>query len=224
MCCAEPSGRWGSESRHREAPGQVPDRECLVLAPTFLEYLAARRAAPSATVVRSGVGLATWRGSPQGSTIVVCGLAGGLRAGLAPGTVLIPREVGSPGGQVLACDAELTDRLVSAARRLGYDPVEGRLLTAPALVTGPDREDWANRGFVAADMETGLLAGRGYRVATVRVVLDSADRPIAEDWVRAGRAVLHPGLWRELVWMGRFAPTFAFRAARVLGSALNEDG
>src|SRR6266478_2268237 len=92
----------------------------------------------------------------------------------------------------------------------------GPLLTAQSLITGGDRRDWSQRGFVAADMETGLLAGRNLRVATIRVVLDSPERGISPDWLRPTRALLQPPLWRELFWLSRVAPQYALRAAHVL--------
>jgi hypothetical protein len=69
---------------------------------------------------------------------------------------------------------------------------------------------------VAADMETGLLAGRNLRVATIRVVLDSPEHGISSDWLRPTRALLQPPLWRELFWLSRVAPLYALRAAHVL--------
>ena len=69
-------------------------------------------------------------------------------------------------------------------------------------------------------METGLLAAGDLRVATVRVVLDSPERDIARDWLSPADALCQPKLWRELLWLGRVAPSYALRAARVLRVAL----
>ncbi|MDQ2762735.1 MAG: hypothetical protein M3Y74_11325, partial [Chloroflexota bacterium] len=60
-----------------------------ILAPTWLEYRAARRMLPEAGVTRAGVRLARWHGAREGSSVVVCGLAGALTPGLRPGTILI---------------------------------------------------------------------------------------------------------------------------------------
>jgi hypothetical protein len=191
-----------------------------ILAPTFLEYWAARHTLAGSEVVRSGVRLSSWRGAPEGTAVVICGLAGGLRADLAPGTVAIPSRVGLPDGSIMSCDAALVDALSSAARALHLNLDTGPLLTAPRLVTGADRQRWAACGFAAADMETGLLAARGLRVATVRVILDSENRGIAEEWLRPGRAILRPALWSELFWLCRAAPSYSLRAARVLRAGL----
>jgi len=167
-----------------------------------------------------GVRLARWKGARQGSVVVVCGLAGALAPGLRPGTVLIPEWVGLADGGIVHCDPALVQALVTAAHTLHFRPDTGPLLTAQSLIAGGDRHDWFQRGFVAADMETGFLAGRNLRVATVRVVLDSPEHGISPDWLRPTRALLQPALWRELFWLSRVAPQYALRAARVLKAGL----
>ena len=191
-----------------------------ILAPTWLEYRAARRMLPEAGVTRAGVRLARWHGAREGSSVVVCGLAGALTPGLRPGTILIPERVGLPDGQVVRCDPALVHALTAAARALGFQPNTGPLLTARSLVVGTARDDWARRGFVAADMETGLLTARNLRVATVRVVLDSPDRGISREWLRPAEAMLRPKLWGELFWLCRVAYPYALRAATVLKGGL----
>jgi hypothetical protein len=114
------------------------------------------------------------------------------------------------------CDPTLVQALVTAARTLHFRPDTGPLLTTQSLIVGGNRRDWSQQGFVAADMETGLLAGRNLRVATVRVVLDSPEHGISPDWLRPTRALLQPPLWRELFWLSRMAPQYALRAAHVL--------
>jgi hypothetical protein len=191
-----------------------------ILAPTLLEYRAVRRTLADADVRWAGVSLARWKRARDGSIVVVCGLAGALTPGLLPGTVLIPELVGLPDGRTVYCDVELVHALVAAARTLGFEPDTGPLLTAPSLVVGAARQEWAERGFVAADMETGLLAERHLRVATIRVVLDSPDHGISRQWLRPAGALLRPRLWGELFWLCRAAPPYALRAARVLKAGL----
>jgi hypothetical protein len=191
-----------------------------ILAPTLVEYWAVRRTLPTAATIWAGVGLAHWQGAREGSSVVVCGLAGALVPGLRPGTVLVPELVALPDGRTMRCAPELVHVLVTAARTLGFQPDTGPLLTAPSLVVGRARQEWADRGFVAADMETGLLADKSLRVATIRVVLDSPEQGISRDWLRPADALLRPRLWRELFWLCRVAPPYALRAARVLKVAL----
>ena len=146
-----------------------------ILAPTFLEYWAVRRTLPHARACWAGVRLARWKGVGQGSIVVVCGLAGALVPGLLPGTVLKPEWVCLADGRIMHCDPALVQALVTAAHTLHFRPDTRPLLTAQSLVVGRERHDWSQQGFVAADMETGLLAERNLRVATVRVVLDNPE-------------------------------------------------
>ena len=167
-------------------------RNMEILAPTFLEYWAVRRhtrTLPHAHTSWAGMRLARWKGTPQNSIVVVCGLAGALAPGLPPGTVLIPDRVGLADGSIMHCDPVLVQALVAAARNLHFRPDTGPMLTARSLIVGGDRHDWYQRGFVAADMETGLLAGQNLRVATIRVVLDSPEHGISQDWLRPARAL-----------------------------------
>jgi hypothetical protein len=187
-----------------------------ILTPTFLEYWAVRRTLPYAQASWTGMRLARWKGARQGTTVIVCGLAGALLPGMPPGTVLIPDWVGLADGRIMQCDTTLVEALVTAARTLHFQPDTRPLLTAQSLIVGSDRQDWSERGFVAADMEAGLLAGRHLRVATIRVLLDSPEHSISPDWLRPTRALLQPQLWQELFWLSRVAPRYALRAAHVL--------
>ena len=148
--------------------------------------------------------------------VVVCGLAGSLAPGLRPGTVLIPERVGFVDGRSMQCDPTLVQALMTAAHTLHFRFDSGPLLTASSLIVGDERSKWFQQGFVAADMETSLLAGQNLRVATIRVVLDSPEHGISSDWLRPTRALRQPALWREMYWLSRAAPHYALRAAQVL--------
>jgi hypothetical protein len=198
-------------------------RSVEILAPTFFEYLAVRSMLPRAHVSWAGMRLARWKGACQGSIVVVCGLAGALAPGVRPGTVLIPDRIGLTDGRVVHCDSILVQALVTAARRLHFQPDTRPLLTAQSLNLGDDRHYWSQQVYVAADMESGLLAGRNLRVATIRVVLDSPERGISREWLRPTRALLQPSLWRELFWLSRVAPQYALRAAHVLKVGLGTE-
>jgi 4-hydroxy-3-methylbut-2-enyl diphosphate reductase len=187
-----------------------------ILAPTGLEYWAARAVRPRATVRKAGIALAAWTPGEESGISIVCGLAGSLIATLEPGTVLVPDLVCGDGGSVVRCDREIRDALIQAARSLGFNPETGPLLTASAIVTGPERYEWSARGFVAADMETALVAENRARFATVRVILDSPRRSISDDWEDPLQAIVTPSLWLELLWLAEAAPRYAFRAARVM--------
>ncbi|HET9981528.1 MAG TPA: hypothetical protein VFQ32_13855 [Ktedonobacterales bacterium] len=207
------------EPAHPRHPTHPEIADAQILTPTFLERWAVRRRLPSSHPVWTGVRLARWNGARTGAIVVVCGLAGALAPSLRPGSVVVPEWVGRPDGTILRCDADLTRELIEGATALGYQPETGPLLTAPTLVTGSERELWARRGYIAADMETGLLADQGLRVATVRVILDGVRNPISAQWLTPLLALLRPGMWRDLWWLSRAGPAFSLRAAEVLEAA-----
>jgi hypothetical protein len=191
-----------------------------LLAPTSLEFAALKLLLPHRQIIRTGIGLDRFPLSTNLDAAIVCGLAGALRADYAPGTVVIPREVTTEGGPVLHCDPALVSALTTAARSLGFEPRQESLLTANRLVTGTERARWAGQGFWSADMETGLLHGRVARFAAIRVILDTPDHSIAEDWADGILAVFRPALWGELGWMAATGPRFALRAAQIARAAL----
>jgi hypothetical protein len=191
-----------------------------ILAPTPLEYWAVRCMLPRAGVRWAGMRLGRWTGAETGSAVVVCGLAGALASDVTPGTVLIPARVGLPDGRTFPCDPTLVEALTATACDLGFRPDSRPLLTAPSLITGSARLAWARRGFVAVDMETALAATKPFRVATIRVILDTPERDISSDWQRPVEALLRPQLWREMFWLARVGPQYSLRAARVLKAAL----
>jgi uridine phosphorylase len=175
-----------------------------VAAALRLETLAARWVlGHRAQVVRVGVACKRAPSIPAGP-LVVCGLAGALTPGLAPGTVLIPEEVADAEGWRGPCNPELVGRLARAAMRLGLEPVLTPLLTVPTLVRGAARAGWAALGYSSADMESAiLLRSARYPAAVVRVVLDGPSR----------------GLIRSAAW----APQYAARAAAVIRELLDGD-
>lgn len=191
-------------------------KSVVFVAATALEYKALRKAMPGARVVQTGVALTKLR-DRLGETVVSAGLAGGLRADLPIGTVLIPRSVRRPGGEMMACDPELVEMFARAARVLGIEPVFDPLLTADQIVNGAARAEWAERGFAGVDMETGRLSAA--RIAAVRVILDTPAHELSGDWSSPLRAMLQPKNWREVPWLAREAPRAAELAARVVASA-----
>ena len=218
----------GVHERHpmlwtRKPSPMAARRRLHFLAPTLLEYWAMRCALPHAHLHWSGVGLVRRQEMPQGTCVVVCGLAGALVSDLPPGTILIPERVGLADGRTLLCDPALVQALATAAHSLRLRLDTRPLLTASSLVVGDERLEWAQRGFVAVDMETGLLAGQGLRVATIRVVLDGPEHDIASDWQRPWGSLLSPRLWPQLFWLGRAAPRYALRAARVVKRGLGTE-
>jgi hypothetical protein len=193
-----------------------------VVAATFLEARAIRRAAPAVRIVRTRVGLGGLRAQPGEGVVVSVGLAGGLAEEAETGTVVVPDEV-VHGERRVRCDDRWSGRLAAAARALGYPLLRAPLLSSDVMVTGYERARWAALGFAAVDMETGRLAERAASIAAVRVVLDAPGREISPRWRHPLVALLDPSCWGEAVWLVRHAPFCARRAAGVLASALQRD-
>ena len=149
---------------------------------------------------------------------MTCGLAGGLREDLPTGSIVIPREVATPEGKSTVCDPRLSAALVGAALRLGRTPSQEPLLTSSSLVTGPDRTVWAQRGFVAADMETGFVHAR--RIAALRIILDTPRDELSEAWLQPATVIGRPRLWPQAWWLLRHGPRCMRVAAAVLAEAL----
>lgn len=160
-------------------------------------------------MVRVGVGCRR-APPPAGTPVVVCGLAGSLDPGLPPGAVFVAERLGLADGWSAACDPEVLGLLVSGARRLGFEPATGAMLTSPRMVTGPERARWRELGFAAADMEAGALARSGAHVlGAVRVVLDAPGHEFSAS----------PHRWVDGAGLALRAVDWSYRAAQVIGSA-----
>jgi nucleoside phosphorylase len=142
------------------------DRVILACA-TAAEQRVARR---SASNVRSAlVGLGASNGLPDGA-LVSFGLAGALRDGLAPGTVVDATRIVDVEGTVLWDDGPLgvpgaEPVTMLAAERVVDDPAERRKLHER---TGAD----------TADLESGPLARSGRLQGVLRAVSDTPSRPL----------------------------------------------
>ncbi len=188
-----------------------------IIAATGLEAAAIRRAAPGVRVVQTGVGLAGV--SAQSYDVVIsCGLAGGLREDVPTGSIVIPAEVATTNGETIHCDQRLSAALVAAALRLHRTPLQERLLTSRTLITGSVRTQWARRGFIAVDMETGFVHAR--RIAALRVVLDTPQQELSDAWLKPASVLGRPRLWPQALWLWREAPRCARLASAVLALAL----
>ena len=118
-----------------------------------------------------------------------CGLAGGLRADLPTGTVVIPHAVRRPDGTLLRCDAELSEILIEAAHPAGLRSGGRAVLTSETLVHGSERAI-CGQIYAAVDMETGLI--RAARIACVRVILDTPKREISPAWLSPASVIAIP--------------------------------
>lgn len=196
----------------------VSSERAVVVAATSVERRALERARPNARIVECGIAFSRCDPGSFGTTVISCGLAGGVRPDLRTGTVLVADRVRRPNGEELVCDRALVLQLTAAARRLHLEPVVAPLLTSSELVTYEQREAAARDGFAAVDMESGLIVAP--RVGVVRVILDTPEREISSAWRRPLRAFLNPLLWGQALWLSREAPRCARVAADVVARAL----
>ena len=176
---------------------------------------------PRLGVIQSGpgperaAGAATAALAAGASGLVSFGLAGALRADLAPGAVLVPRRVRSSAGGSFEADSEWHAAVVTAVRDAGLEPLFDDLLSVPsALTRAADKAEAAAGGAAAADMESAAIAAvaarAGARFVALRVVVDAAGDELPDDverWIdergerRIGAALgaaLRPARWRGL--------------------------
>ena len=134
-----------------------------------------RRAARRAGVRSALVGLGARNGVPDGP-VVSFGLAGALRDGLAPGTVVDATRIVDVEGTVLWDSGPLGVP--------GAEPVT--VLAADAVVDDPDerRRLHERTGADTADLESGPLARTGRLRGVLRAVGDTPSRPL--DGIAAG--------------------------------------
>jgi 4-hydroxy-3-methylbut-2-enyl diphosphate reductase len=108
--------------------------------------------------------------------LVLAGVAGAVVPGLDPGDIVVAdRVVLDEGDDVLLPGAtELAAALRIAGLTVHLGPVGG----ADRTVTGPARAAWADRGALAVDMESGVLARTGRLAAVVRAIVDTPVHPL----------------------------------------------
>jgi adenosylhomocysteine nucleosidase len=187
---------------------------------------AARAAAAAKRAVDDGAGL-----------LVSWGLAGGLAAAAAPGTVLLPRRVLEPRAEPLLVDAVWHARLFALAGELHVE--QGDLLTASTALESPaaKRAAAAATSAVAVDMESAAIGAVAARArvpfVALRVVVDGLDDtlpPRAENWIDARgnrrvtaalQAAADARQWRSLLTLAkryRVASGTLDRLARALAA------
>ena len=200
-------------------------QDVVVLAALGMEWRAIRHALSAsgnpAQVARCGIALRHWSPPPPPRPVfITCGLAGGLRSDLPPGTVVVAGSVAMEDGEPVACDPTWIAALVAGARACGHEPVVGPVLTARQLVVGDARGAWAAKGFVAVGMETALLVPTSAPLASLRVIIDAPAAEVSEHWVSPGRTALDPRRWCEAMWLAARAPRYTRLAARCLAAGL----
>jgi 4-hydroxy-3-methylbut-2-enyl diphosphate reductase len=158
----------------------------LALAPLRLEARAIGAGAPSALVVRTGMGsrrsarrgAALLAASPQVAAVAVTGVCGGLASDLEPGDLVVASEVRGPNGTVSLPSAGL---VAASLRRAGLVVHVGPIVTSPSIVRGRQRQALAATGALAVDMESAALVELDWLrpVTVVRAVVDTAEHELA---------------------------------------------
>lgn len=192
------------------------------------ECASLRKQAPRASawlVVQSGPGAARAAVAAEhaldagASLLVSWGLAGGLDAKLAPGTIVAPRRVLQRDAAPLAVDASWHSRLMVLADEFPFE--QGDVLTVPAALESAEAKHAAAAasGAVAVDMESAAIAAvaarAGVPFVVLRVVFDGVADALprgAEQWIdEHGRRRLAPTLravanlrqWRRLLTLAK---------------------
>jgi adenosylhomocysteine nucleosidase len=161
--------------------------------------------------------------------LVSFGFAGALVEGLAPGVVLVPRNVVSLDGGVFPVDEPARLKLAALADELHVE--SGPLLTVPAALESPEAKRAAGgaNGAVAVDMESAAIAAvaarSGVPFVALRVVIDAVDDALprgAEQWIdEHGRRRVVPAL-RAVAAVGQWGPLLTLaKRYRVASRALD---
>jgi 4-hydroxy-3-methylbut-2-enyl diphosphate reductase len=139
----------------------------------------AGRVRATATAQTVCASLASMNGSGP-AALAVAGVAGGLRPGLIPGTIVVADRVLAEDGTVVAMLESAA--LIAAELRDRNARVEvGPVISTPRVVEGADRRAaLAGLGAVAVDCETAYLLGVawGLPTAVIRVIADTPEREL----------------------------------------------
>lgn len=188
----------------------------LVCTPLRCEAAAVRGRLPGQAVRRTGYG---YRVSVRAAAALdtgahravgVAGLAGGVDGEFAAGDVVVASEVLDDDGTRVPCAS--APLLAAHLRRAGLAVHCGPVATVRRLAGPHDRARLAAAGACAVDLESAPLARAAGRrpVAVVRVVVDTAERPLARPGTpaRALRALgrLRAAAAQLPVWSRAAAP------------------
>jgi 4-hydroxy-3-methylbut-2-enyl diphosphate reductase len=180
----------------------------LVLTPLRIEARAARRGAPGATVLHTGMGAKRARAAALEASrrparaVAVLGFCGALDPSLEPGDLVVADELRGADGP-FACDG--AEAVASALQSAGLTARRGPLVSVERIARGAERTRLAADGSIAVDMESAWLApaAAGRPFAALRAVVDTPSREL-----------LRPGT----VLSGITAYRALGRAARALAS------
>jgi 4-hydroxy-3-methylbut-2-en-1-yl diphosphate reductase len=183
----------------------------LLLAPLGIEAHAARRGAPGAEVIRTGMGrrrarsAAAAAASRPASAVAVLGFCGGLDDSLEPGDVVVADELRVDDGEPSVCQHSAAVAAVLADA--GIRARRGPLVSVSKLARGAARAKLASNGSIAVDMESAWLAeaAAGRPFAALRAVVDTPSRELVRFSTLSGGIKAYRALGRAAGALERWA-------------------
>ncbi|WP_419925142.1 hypothetical protein [Candidatus Poriferisocius sp.] len=178
----------------------------VVLCPLAMEARAARRGTrrqgAGATVVCTGMGpKPSRRVEPHDGPVAVVGMGGAVVDGIKPGDVVVATEVSA--ADVAPIGLPRAHAVAKSLEAAGFTVYAGPVASVSELAIGPRRQELADRGAVAVDMESAwLLEHHRGSAAVVRVVTDTPSHEL--------RTVAAPSrIYRALRTIRRLTPVLA---------------
>ncbi|HEX2069139.1 MAG TPA: 4-hydroxy-3-methylbut-2-enyl diphosphate reductase [Actinomycetota bacterium] len=165
--------------------------DVLVLTPLAVERLAVGRAEAGIQVMQTGMGTDRARAAAEAArgidarAVAVVGFCGALTPDLRPGDLVVATEVRRVDGTTVPCSSL---PLLAALRRLGVPRVHaGPIISIDHIARDGEREELAETGAIAVDMESAWLAeAAGNRpLAVLRAVVDTPERELRRAWSTA---------------------------------------
>ena len=150
-----------------------------VWCPLAMEARAARRGSRGeAKVVCTGMGPdRSRRVEPQGGPVAVVGMGGAVVEGIKPGDVVVATEVSA--ADVVAIGLPEAEAVARCLEEAGFTVHTGPVASVSKLAVGSRRQELADQGAVAVDMESAwLLEHHRGPAAVVRVVTDTPSREL----------------------------------------------
>ena len=150
-----------------------------VLCPLAMEARAARRGIRrEAKVVCTGMGPDRSRCvEPESGPVAVVGMGGAVVDGIEPGDVVVATEVSAD--DVVSIGLPQAETVAKILEEAGFTVHTGPVASVSELAVGPRRQELADQGAVAVDMESAwLLEHHRGPAAVVRVVTDTPTREL----------------------------------------------
>jgi 4-hydroxy-3-methylbut-2-enyl diphosphate reductase len=186
----------------------------LLLTPLRIEALAARRGAPRAEVVRTGMGARRSRIAAIHATdrparaVAVLGFCGALSDDLQPGDVVVADELRGNGAPFHCRGLQ---PLVNELELAGVKARVGPIVSVPRMARGAERAQLGSDGSVAVDMESAWLvaAAAGRPFAALRAVVDTPSRELVRFSTVPGGIKAYRALGRAAGALDNWAQTLA---------------